>query len=404
MLQSSNAGTHSFVNEGSALYLLRIISRRKTEIVYGTLAGLLIGACLAFALRPTYTATASILPPQAPQSSLNSLLGQLGSLSVLGGSGASNLLKNPADLYVGILQSRTIADQIIQRFHLENEWHLKRHDDVRKKLMTKVQFEAAKDGMIVITATDTNAQQASALANSFVDALNGINSKLAISEASQRRLFFDQQLSEEKFALAAAEDDLKRTQQRTGLLSIGGQAEQAIRSVAQTRAEIAGKEVTLQGLRTYDADSNFDVIQVQREISTLRGQLTELENSQSKQAPGDTQIAANQVPNGSLEYTRKLREVKYHDTLLDLLSRQYEAARIDEAKSAPIIQVIDRAVPPDRKSGPPRFLIMLGMSVVGFCLACGWIFWKSSVERARQTPEIAHKLDQSRNDHLWHRS
>jgi uncharacterized protein involved in exopolysaccharide biosynthesis len=302
------------------------------------------------------------------------------------------------------LQSRTIADRIIEEFHLRTEWHMQHQNDARKALSAKVQFEAAKDGMIVITVKDKDPQQASKLANSYVQALNDVNSKLAISEASQRRLFFDRQLSEEKSALAAAEEDLKNTQQKTGLLNIGGQAEQVIRSIAETRAEIASKEVTLQSMRMYGTDSNPEVIQVQQQLNTLRNQLTELQNNQSKLAPGDTQIPANQVPSGSLEYIRSLREVKYHDTLLELLSRQYEAARIDEAKSAPIIQVIDQAVPPDTKSGPPRLLIMLGMSVVGFCLACGWVFLDSVVDRAQQIPETARKLEQLRNHLLWRHS
>ena len=405
--RESHAETDSgyIVHERAMLNLLLILSRDKKRVLWGTLLGLLLGTCLAFALRPTFTATATILPPQAPQSSLSSLMGQLGSLSALsGGGGAGSLLKNPADLYVGILQSRTIADQIIEEFHLRTEWHMERQDDVRKKLSTRVQFEAAKDGMIVITAKDKDPQQASALANSFVEALNGINSRLAISEASQRRLFFDQQLAEEKSALATAEEDLKNTQQKTGLLSIGGQAEQAIRSVAQTRAEIASKEVTLQSMRTYGTDSNPEIIQIQQQINTLRGQLTELENNQSKLAPGDTQIAANQVPGGSLEYARKFREVKYHDTLLDLLSRQYEAARIDEAKSAPIIQVVDRAVPPDKKSGPPRLLIMLGMAITGFMAASGWLFWKHFIEQVQQKPDLAPALSEIQGNLRWRRS
>jgi tyrosine-protein kinase Etk/Wzc len=402
--RESNAQTDSgyLGHESSTLILLLILSRGKGKLIGGTLLGLLLGACLAFALHPTFTATATILPPQAPQSSLSSLMGQLGSLSALGGG--SSLLKSPADLYVGILQSRTIADQIVERFHLQTQWHLQSQNDVRKKLSTRVKFEAAKNGMIDITVNDKDPQQASAIANSFVEALNSINSRLAISEASQRRLFFEQQLSEEKSALAAAEEDLKDTQQKTGLLNVGGQAEQAIRSIAQTRAEIASREVKLQSMRTYETDLNPEIIEIQQQISTLRGQLTELQNNQSKLVPGDTQIAANQVPAGTLEYTRKLREVKYHDTLLNLLSRQYEAARIDEAKSAPIIQVVDRAVPPDKKSGPPRLLIMLGMAVAGFMAASGWLCWKHFMEQVQQKPDLASVLGEIQNNLRWRRS
>jgi len=402
--QGADIEAEYFAGETPVLDLLLLLSRSKKRIAQITLASMLVGACIAFTLSPTYTAVAVILPPQAPQSSLNSLMGQLGSLSALGGGGAGSLLKNPSDLYVGILQSRTITDQAIDQFHLQSEWHMQRRDDARKALGAHVQFESAKDGLIVITAKDKSPQQASAFANFYVDALHGMNSKLAITEASQRRLFFDQQLKDEKNALAAAEEDLKVTQQKTGILSLAGQAEQAIRSIAQTRAGIAQREVTLQSLRAYHSDESTDVTMIKRELEALRAQLSELENNQKQLSPGDTQISANQVPSGSLEYARKLREVKYHDTLLSLLARQYEAARIDEAKSAPVIQVVDRAVVPDRKSGPPRLLIILGTGVVGFLVACGWCFWKGAVERARQTPEAAIKLDQLRNQLRWRSS
>ena len=379
-----------------------VLLKAKKRVLQVTLVGLLLGAAIALAIKPNYSAKAIIMPPQAPQSSLSSLMGQLGSLSALGG-GASSLLKNPADLYVGILQSRSVSDRAIQSFHLQTLWHIKSMDDARKTLDSHVQFEAAKDGLIEITVTDKDPKRASDLANFFVDSLNGINSTLAITEASQRRLFFEQQLAEEKNALANAEEDLKNTQQKTGLISPSGQSDLAVRNVAQTQTLISRKEVELQSMRAYATAENPDVVRLQREIETMRGQLTELENNESRQAPGDTQISANQLPVGSLDYVRKLREVKYHDTLFDLLSRQYEAARIDEAKSAPIIQVVDRAVVPDKKSGPPRLLITIGIGLIGFCLACGWAFLQNANERARQVPELSSKLDALEKELSWPR-
>ncbi len=340
------------------------------------------------------------MPPQAPQSSLSSLMGQLGSLSALGG-GAGGLLKNPADLYVGVLQSRSVTDRLIEQFHLQAQWHEKTMEDTRKKLAKYVQFEVNKNGLIVIMVKDHNAQQAGDMANFFVDALNGMDARLAIGEAAQRRLFFERQLAEEKDALAKAEEDLKRVQQKTGLLTLNGQTDLAVRSVAQMRAEISTKEVELRGLRTYDSDENPDVMRAQNELGTLQGQLRTLEDNEAKLAPGDTQIAANQVPAGSLEYARSLREVRYHDTLIDLLSRQYEAARIDEAKSAPIIQVVDRAVTPDKRSGPPRVLIILGCGLLGFLAACSWVFSLAAINRARRTPEIARKMDELYGQLRW---
>ena len=377
-----------------------ILARGKWTIIRTSACALLLGLLISLALKPTYTATALIMPPQAPQSSLSSLMGQLGSLSVLGGGG---LLKNPADLYVGILESRTIADQAIATFHLEKQWHARSLWETRKRLAGQVQIEASKNGLIQISAKDGDPRQASDLANFFVNSLYSVNSNLAITEAAERRMFFEREVDQEKKALAAAEDDLKQTQQKTGLLSLTGQTEQAVRSVAQVRAEIASKQVQLQGLLAYDAEENPTVIRLRDEIAAQQRQLATLQDNQQRLAPGDTQIAANQVPVGSLEYVRKLREVKYHDALYEALSRQYEAARIDEAKSAPIIQVVDRATPPDHKSGPPRLLITIAFAFLGFLASCAWLLVKALLQRANQMPTLASKLSTLR-EHLRFRS
>lgn len=382
------------------LDVLLIATRSKASFAAITLAFTFLGILGALLIKPTFTAMALIMPPQAPQSSLSSLMGQLGSLSALGG-GAGNLLKNPAELYVGILQSQTIADRAIATFHLQARWHTSSQYQTRKVLSDHIHFEAAKNGLIQITAQEDSPQRATDLANFFVDALYQINSALAISEASQRRLFFEQQLNSERSALEASEEQLKTTQQKTGILTVSGQAELAVRSIAQTQAEISNKQIQLQGIRAYDAEENPDVIRLKEQIAAQRHQLAALEDNQQHMAPGDTQIAANQVPAGSLDYARKLREVKYHNSLFEMLSRQYEAARLDEAKSAPIIQVVDRAVPPDHKSGPPRLLIIIGSAVCGFLAACGWVFLTSYIQLAQQIPAVASKLSSLRTQLTW---
>ncbi|MGI4758809.1 MAG: GumC family protein [Janthinobacterium lividum] len=387
--QEQDTSDSQQAQEASSLDVLLLLAARKRFLVWATLTAMLLGTMVAFLMKPTYTATATILPPQAPQSSLSSMLGQLGSLSALSG-GASSLLKNPADLYVGILQSRTVANGAIQRFHLQQRWKARTMVAARKALASHAQFESAKDGMIQISVKEQDPAFASDLANFFVDALYHMNSTLAITEAAQRRLFFERQLFEEKSALAAAEEDLKATQQKTGFLTVTGQTELAVRNIAQTRAQISAREVELQSLRTYAAEDNPDVAPVKEALRTLRAQLETLENSQ--RAAGSPEIATSQVPESGLVYARKLREVKYHDTLFELLSRQYEAARIDEAKSAPIIQVVDRAEAPDQKSGPPRVLIIFGSSLVGFCFACAYLLAKAARHKSSEKPAIGSKL------------
>jgi tyrosine-protein kinase Etk/Wzc len=375
------------------LGLAVVLVRRWRRIAMVTIGALLIGVLISLLLKPVFTSTAVIMPPQQQQSSVTAVMGQLGSL--LGG-GAGLGLKNSADMYVGLLQSRTIADQIIVKFDLMSVYRTKRMQDTRLSLAEHASIEAAKDGLIHLAITDHSAQRASDIANAYIDGLYAMNSTLAISEAAQRRLFFDRQLAEEKVALTTAESDLIKTQQRTGLIQLSGQTESIIRSIAELRAQISSREVQMAAMRTFATDQNPDVAVLQQEISDLRQQLSKLQNDQQHLAPGDTQVPASRVPEEGLEYVRKLREVKYHETLFDLLSRQYEAARIDEAKSAPIIQVVDRAVPSDKKSGPHGSIITLSMAVLGFLVACLWAFLEPAWKRLGEAPESAAKLRELR--------
>ena len=373
-----------------ALDLVLIFAERKGFIARITAAVMVTGLLIALLMKPVYTATAVIMPPQAAQSSLSSMLGQLGGLSSLAGAG--NLLKNPADLYIGIMHGRTISDQVIRHFALQQRWHAKTMTTARRRLERTAQFESSKDGMIMISVEDHDPKFSSDVANYYVEALYQANSSLAITEAAQRRLFFEKELTDARTSLSEAEDDLKRTQQRTGVITVAGQTELVFRNIAQTRAAISSREVELQGLRTYASDSNPEVTRVQHELQALQAQLATQESSQKNTVSGNPELAAGTVPEGGLEYARKYREVKYRETLFELLSRQYEAARIDEAKSAPVIQVVDRAVPPDQKSGPSRMLITLGAGVVGFVLACGWVALQAALAHARRQPYTAEKL------------
>lgn len=375
--------------------VLLLLARNRRQIALVTFASLFLGAAVSFLLlKPTFTASASILPPRQEQSSASAMMGQLGSLATLGGAGG--LLKNPADMYVGMIMSRTVADRLIGRFHLQDQFKTRTMDETRGALKAKITAEAAKDGLIEIRVKDQDPRKASALANGLVDELYHLTSTLAITDAAQRRLFFDQQLEEEKTALAAAEEDLRRTQEKTGLIQLSGQAEEIIRNVGSLRAQIVSREVEMQAMRTYATDQNPDLSRLQHEIDALQQQLIAMENNQRRVQPGDVQVPTGQVPQAGLEYARRLREVTFHTALLTLLSREYEAARMDEAKSAPLIQVVDPAVTPDKKSGPHRLLITVGFAAVGFCMVCFWTFFRQSLVQMRQNPELAMKLDQLR--------
>lgn len=380
-------------NGGFDLFdLLLILSEGRKAIAICVLACMALGGTIVFLMKPTFSATAVILPPQQAQSVssiLNQMVGQLGALSSLAGAGQ---LKTPADMYIGILESRTIADHLIAKFHLQELYKTKKMADTRTQLKENTRFLASKDGLIHIIVDDHDPNRASEMANAYVDELYSMNSQLLITEAAQRRVFFDQELADEKAALAVAEDELKRTSEKTGVIQLSGQAATLIHTLAQLRAEIASREVKMSAMRTFATDQNPDTIRIQEEINSLRDQLGKLEKDPRNPELSAAAIPAGQVPTVTLAYARKFREVKYHETLYELLAKQYEAARIDEAKAAPIIQVVDHAIPPDVKSGPHRVLITLGCGFVGFSI--GWIFAivTQALRRAMLIPEYAVKL------------
>jgi tyrosine-protein kinase Etk/Wzc len=378
--------------EFDILDVLLILAARKSMIFLASVAGFAIGVGLVLLVAPSFTAKTLIMPPEQEQSSSSALLGQFGALASLTGVGSSLGLKNPADLYIGILQSESVADSMIKRFDLMRLYQAKRQSEARFKLKDASKFVAGKDGMISISVIDHDPHRAAAMANAYVDQLYGLNNRLALGAASQRRLFFEQQLAQEKDRLADAEVALKKTEESTGVIAPSGQTETIIRQVAQLQAEITSREVELDALRTSSTEQNPDVIRLSSELTGLHSQLRDIENGTGKRAPGDISITTANVPQAGLEYIRKERDVKYHQFLFDLLARQYEAARIDEAKAAPIIQVVDPALVPDKKSAPYRALWALVGCALGFSLSCMWVLASHIYQRLAADEQQGRRL------------
>jgi tyrosine-protein kinase Etk/Wzc len=356
------------------LSLLRVLGRSRRTLLLFTSAGLIIGVIVAFLLPVHYTSTASFLPPGANTSSGAAVLaGQLSQLSGLGGgAGLLGAAKTPGDLYVGILKSRSIASELVKRFDLEHVYKVKKESQAEKLLASHSTFDVGiKDSIVTIAVTDESPSRARDLANAYLDALRETNSRLALSEASQRRLFFGQQLAKEKDDLEDAEVDLKRTEEQTGLIAPAGQTASEIQTIAQTRAQISVRQVELSALRQSATEQNPEVVRLQSEIADLQGQLSRLQSG-SAQGAG-TAIPTSKVPALALDYVRKDREVKYHEALFDMLARQYESARLDEAHEAPMLQILDPASYPDSKSGPPRMLIALGGLLLGLFAGCAGV-------------------------------
>ena len=377
--------------EISLLDLLIVIARYRRLIIRMTLGMALVGLIVSLILPYRYTAETSILPPQQNTSMGAALMSQLGSLgSMASMAGGSLGLKNPNDLQVAMLKSRTVEDAMVNRFHLMSLYHAKRMSEARKKLEKVVDIgNGAKDGLITISITDHDPHRAAEMANGYVEEFKKFSATLAVTEASQRRLFFGQQLSQAKDDLANAEEELKKTEQKTGLIQMDSQARAVIESVAQLGAQIDAKEVEIQGLRSFATGENPQLQTAEQELAALK--------SEQEKMGADKGSNSLLIPKGNLqmvgvEYVRKLRDVKYYETIFDLLARQYEIAKVDEAREGSVVQVVDRATVPDTKSSPKRALIVIGATVLVLLLGIAWAFSREGYARLSRNPAEAPRL------------
>ncbi len=361
--------------EATLIDVLTQLALRKRLIATVTGIVALAGVILAFILPTRYTATTRIMPPQQTQSAAGMLMSQLansGSLSIAALSGASGLgLKNPNDIYIGLLNSRTVADDIIHKFSLAGLYRSRDMTAARKKLSKFTAVSSEKSGMISIEVTDRDKKRAAEMANAYVDELRILTSHLAVTEASQRRLFYEQQLREAKDALLASETAFQQVQQTKGLVALDAQAKAMIEGIANLRAQAAAKQVELQALKSYSTDRNPQVEITERELASIQSEIARME--QRNHSSHSSDLGFQDVPNAGMEYLRAEHEVKYRQAMFDLLLRQYDAAKLDESKEAAIIQVVEPAIEPDRRSSPQRVLIILLSLVGGRSLVAPWL-------------------------------
>ena len=387
-------------NNGHAdlLELLLVLAREKKLIVLGTLVVTVVAAIIVFIVPKSYTATATILPPQQNQSVLSAMMGQMAGAQALDLRDLG--LKNPSDVFVAMLKSRTVEDALVNRFDLRKVYNVKRYQDARKKLEKRSEIDPEKEGLISIQVTDHDPKRAADMANAWVDELRALNLNLALTEAAQRRVFFEQKLAAERASLTDAEVALSQLEQKTGLIQPEAQTRALIGAVAEVRAQIAAKQVQLQSMRMYATANNPDVKRVERELAELQSQfkrLSQTEHSAGAPEGGSLEVPTGRVAAAGIEYLQAARELKYHESLYDFLSRQLEAARIDESKNAVLVQVVDRAVEPERKSGPRRLLIVAVTALLAFLLICFGILVREALRRKQQDPGEADRLAQLRN-------
>jgi uncharacterized protein involved in exopolysaccharide biosynthesis len=376
-------------NQFKLAEIVRVVLLRKKLIFLWIIAGFIVGLFLALWITPSFTAKAVFLPPNNPSSG-SMLLGQLGQIAgISGAAGAISSIKDPGAIYVGILGSRTVADDLIKEFDLQKLYHAKKLSGAERALAARTKFIPAKDTLISINVEDSDPRRAAAIANAYLKELGKQNDRLALTEAAQRRVFFEKQLEMEKDRLADAEVELARTEQQTGLIHPTGQAQIQIAAIAQTHAEISNREIQLAALSQSATIENPEVVRLNSELASLKDHLRDLESAQGKSSPGNPMVPTSKVPELTLEYVRRDRDVKYHEALYTLLLRQFESAKLDESRAAPLVQVVDEAVVPDQKSGPPRTLLVLVFTFLGACIGISWVIATEAWARKMTEPEAA---------------
>jgi uncharacterized protein involved in exopolysaccharide biosynthesis len=374
-----------------------ILAKNKRNILLVTFFAMLVAVGVSLSISNKYTAKTQILPPQSNSGS-SALLGQLGALSGLAGGGSA--LKNPNDIYIGMLNSRTVADNLIKRFNLMSVYDVKFSTEARNTLQRASSIVNGKDGLIFIEVTDEDPKLAASLANAYVEELQKLTKLLAVTEASQRRLFFERQLKQSKLELADAEVALKQVQEKTGLIKLNEQAEAIIQAAAALKAQIAAKEVALGAMRVFSTSNNPEYIKIQQELIGLRAQLSKLETGMNM-GKGDISVATSAVPELALEYTRRVRDVKYQETIFEMLAKQLEISKVDEAKEGSILQVLDSAVVPDKKSKPARGVMVIFTGFLAAIFAIFWAFLSEAFRSSKSNPRNLEKFEQFKMFCRW---
>ncbi|WP_426104732.1 Wzz/FepE/Etk N-terminal domain-containing protein [Massilia sp. TSP1-1-2] len=359
--------------------LLAVLARQKRLVVGLPVVAAVLSAVLSLVLPVTFKASAQLLPPQQASSATAMLLSQLGGMA--GGAVGAAALKTPNEMYIGMLRSRTVADKLVAKFDLKKVYGTDSDELARRTLEANTEIASGKDGLIVIFVEDRNQQLVAPLTNGYIAELLALTRVLAVTEASQRRLFFGTQLELAKNNLAKAELSLKGSLDANGVVSVDGQSQAIVETVARLRATASVKEVELSSMRAFVTTANTDYQRVQHELSSVRAELSKLENGRPRDAG-----AGNAVQPG-LDNIQRLRDVKYYQMLYELLAKQYEVARIDEAKDTAVVQVLDAAVTPERKFRPRRMLMVLACTFIALFAAVALALLRDALRSEKNARE-----------------
>jgi tyrosine-protein kinase Etk/Wzc len=368
MLPAAVISADTQLGRRTAMPLFLVLARKFRILIAVPLVCAVATAVICKLSTPDFTATARILPPQYNEATVSSLTSQLGGASDIGNSALT--LKNPTDLFVGILGSRTIADAVIARHQLAKHYDESDADNVRKKLAKSTDIHAAKDGIISISVDDRDRVVAAELANAYVAEFYVFAQELAQRGAARRDQFYRRALIQAQGRLRKADLFLTEVENRTGLTRLGGQDGAIIEAAAELQAQIAAREVQLGTMGAYATSTNPDVQLIQRELVNLRAELDRLRSKSSLAGPAPApdgrmpMVALGDAPDAYLTHAEAKRDVLYWESIVTLLGRYAELGQIDERRDMSLFQVLDTAIPPTVKS-KPRTLVDMILAATG---------------------------------------
>ncbi len=379
-------------DDGPGISLVELLTwvgegKRTIALVTGlAIAGSLVVAML---LPPVYTARTTLLPPNSQQGGGSAAM--LAALGPLGGLAGGLAGKSPDELYVALLKSDSLQRALAERYDLRTRYEAPSYEALRKMLPQYIRVSSdKKSGVITVEVDDEEPKFAAELANAHASEITKVLGRLAVSEAQLRRVFFEQQLKDTKENLIKAEQDMQRVQEKSGVIVLDKQAEALIGGAAEIRAKIAEREVQLKVLRSAATEQNPDVLRLAAELRALRGELARMESSQGGNAGSAVDMPVGRIPEAAIDYVRARRELKLQETLLESMLRQFEIAKLDEAKEGPVLQQVDVAVPPDYKSKPSRALIVVAATLLALLASTLWVIVRRYNVLAReQDPESA---------------
>ena len=348
----------------------RVLVRSWRFLLLASFITALVSVGVSFIVHTTYKAMTLVLPPDQSNNTLSMLSAATGSSGIPASALAAFGMKKPTDLYVALMSSPGVEDDVIQRFGLQQLYGKKYLSQARKKFESNAQVKAdEKSGLISVSFIDRDPNRAAQIANGVIDSFDQLSSHLAITDAARRRLFFEKEVSQTKQNLTSSEDTLRDTIKKTGMLEPEGNARAMIAYQAQLRAEIAAKTVELQSRQVYLSDENPEVQTLLRERQALEAQADALDRSTN----GDASDSKYMASDASLAYLRNLREVRYNEALLELLLKNLELAKLDEAREGSLVQVVQSATPPDMKYGPHRSIFLACGFIIGLLLSAAWV-------------------------------